>query len=588
MPTGPANDADPLIGQTLGDFEIVELIGRGGMGAVYKARQPSLDRFVAIKILSPVLSADEAFVSRFTREARAAAAVSHRHIIGVIEIGQAGDHHYIAMEYLEGESLAAILDREGRLDQGRALAAMKQAAAALAAAHKAGIVHRDIKPSNLMLDAEGEVRITDFGLAKRLEGDVTTTDGQPLGTPAYVAPEMAMAKAVDGRTDLYSLGATFFHALAGRPPFEGESFSDVMFKQVNEPAPSLREAAPDVDPRLCDMIDRLLRKDPAERHPSAKALLEELEALGELATPADAAQPEGRAVIQEAPTRTLTEGRRLEREAALEQLQSEHGPPRKRRRLLAAIGIAALGLGAAVAVVVSLRPPRPKAAIAELRGKLGKAKEKDKEKHKGKEKDKEPPPPPPPGEWASLFDGKTLRGWRVVAEGRDFVRHGRVYVDAGRVVLERGAPRTGIAWMGEFPTVDYEIALEARREAGNNCFCDILFPIGASTCLLNVGGWGQDLVGLTCVDGQVAPNNETGRRMHFENGRWYRIRLRVTEPRIEAWIDEEKVIDLPTAGHTFTTHIIPRPLKPFGICNFSVGSALRNIRLRRVEPGPPP
>jgi len=249
MTAGPANSSDPLIGQTLGQFEIVELIGRGGMGAVYKARQPSLDRWVAIKVLSPALSDDAAFVARFTREARAAAAVSHLNIIEVMDVAAAGGHHYIAMGYVDGESLGALIQREGRLPQDRALVIMKQTLAGLAAAHRVGIIHRDIKPSNILLDRSGEVRVSDFGLAKRLAADATTsTDEQALGTAAYVSPEMATGREVDARTDLYSLGATFFHVLAGRPPFEGESFSDLIVKQVREPAPPLAEVAPDVDP----------------------------------------------------------------------------------------------------------------------------------------------------------------------------------------------------------------------------------------------------------------------------------------------------------------------------------------------------
>ncbi len=370
MSTSPVNGVDPLIGQSLGQFEIVELIGRGGMGAVYKARQPSLDRWVAIKILSPALSDDAAFVARFTREARAAAAVSHRNVIEIIDVAAAGGCHYIAMGCVDGESLAAFIEREGRLLQDRALAVMKQAVAGLAAAHRAGIIHRDIKPSNILLDRSGEVRVSDFGLAKRLAADAaTSTDEQPLGTPAYVSPEMATGKEVDARTDLYSFGATFFHALAGRPPFEGESFSDLIVKVVREPAPPLAEVASDVDPRLCAIVDRLLRKEPAERPPSAQALLDELEALGELHSPAKAAQDEAHKLLREAPTVPLTQGRRLAHKAAMERLRREREKSGKRRLLLAA---AALGVGliAALALPRLLRPsgaPSQASAAAELR-----------------------------------------------------------------------------------------------------------------------------------------------------------------------------------------------------------------------------
>ncbi|MBM4039870.1 MAG: DUF1080 domain-containing protein, partial [Planctomycetes bacterium] len=367
MATSPANGADPLVGQSLGQFEIVELIGRGGMGAVYKARQPSLDRWVAIKILSPALSEDAAFVARFAREARAAAAVSHRNIIEIIDVATAGGYHYIAMGYVDGESLAALIHREGRLPQDRALGIMKQTTAALAAAHEAGIIHRDIKPSNILLDRSGEVRVSDFGLAKRLAADASTsTDEQPLGTPAYVSPEMATGKEVDARTDLYSLGATFFHALAGHPPFEGESFSDLIVKVVREPAPPLAEVVSDVDPRLCGIIDRLLRKDPAERPASAQALANELGTLGELHSPAQAAQDEARRLLREAPTVPLTQGRRLAHKAAIERLRREREKSGKRRLLLAAT-VVGIGLLAALTLPRLLRPSGAPDAGVQLR-----------------------------------------------------------------------------------------------------------------------------------------------------------------------------------------------------------------------------
>ena len=282
MPT-PTAKPDALLGTTLGDFEIVKLLGHGGMGTVYKARQPSLERFVAIKVLSSALASDASFVARFAREARAAAAVNHRNIIAVVDIGQARGFSYIAMEYVDGESLATIVRREGHLAQERALEVMEQVASALAAAHEAGVIHRDIKPSNIMINSRGEVRITDFGLAKRLERDIDITEeGQTLGTPAYLAPEVVTGGKVDGCADLYSLGATFYHLLAGRPPFEGATFSEVVVKQVNERPLPLGRLAPWVDPRLCQIIDRLLQKSPAARFPSAQALLDALEAIGPL------------------------------------------------------------------------------------------------------------------------------------------------------------------------------------------------------------------------------------------------------------------------------------------------------------------
>ncbi|MBM4034859.1 MAG: hypothetical protein FJ291_24210 [Planctomycetes bacterium] len=275
-----SDKVDPLIGQSLGEFEVVELLGRGGMGAVYRARQPSLDRFVALKVLPRAVSRDASFVERFGREAHAAAAVNHPNIIQVHAVGQDKGFQFIAMELVDGESLLDVLKREGRVAPDRAVEWMRQAAAALAEAHAAGIVHRDIKPSNILLTAKGLIKVADFGLAKREGMDVTVTaTGAALGTPLYFPPEMARGHHADPRSDLYSLGATFFHLLAGRPPFEGTSTAELAVKHANDPVPSLRQAAPDVPAALAGVIQRLLRKNPNERFQSAQDLLERLNAL---------------------------------------------------------------------------------------------------------------------------------------------------------------------------------------------------------------------------------------------------------------------------------------------------------------------
>jgi len=273
-------------GRRLGGFEIVERIGKGAMGAVFKARQVSMDRFVALKILPRRLAQSKEFVQRFLREARSAAKLRHPNIVQAYDVGFADGFYFFAMELVDGETLSQIVRRDGPLEQNRALAVMKQIASALAAAHEVGIVHRDIKPLNIMIDKKGEVRVTDFGLAKRTEGDINVTaDGRVVGTPAYAAPEIAKGAEADARSDLYSLGATIFYALSGRPPFEGNNFSEVIVKQATEPAPQLATVVPSTDRRLCYVVDRLLSKNPEDRHPSAEALLADIEGLGALRSP---------------------------------------------------------------------------------------------------------------------------------------------------------------------------------------------------------------------------------------------------------------------------------------------------------------
>ena len=276
VPEPAPAQADPLIGMTLGEFEITELLGRGGMGGVYKARQPSLDRIVAIKVLPRAPS--EKLAARFEREARAVAAVNHPNIINVYSVGSDQGYQYIAMEFVAGETLREILEREGPLSPERAIEMMKQTASALVAAHGAGILHRDIKPANILLTPRGDVKVADFGLAKRPDIDVSVTQaGKPLGTPLYMPPEVARGGQFEVASDLYSLGATFYHLLAGRPPFEGDTRTEIAVKQVESSPPPLTETAPHVPQALVWAIDRLLARNPAERFPTAEALLENLE-----------------------------------------------------------------------------------------------------------------------------------------------------------------------------------------------------------------------------------------------------------------------------------------------------------------------
>jgi len=289
-PPGEADGRGTGRGETrrLAGFEILGHIGRGGMGIVLKARQVSMDRVVALKILPRHLADDIVFVERFFREARSAARLRHPHIVQAYDAGESDGTCYFAMEFVDGEGLGTVLAREGALDPQQALVYMRQVCSALAAAHKAGIVHRDIKPSNILIDGEGQVRVADFGLAHHVEEEA---DGsRRLGTPGYAAPEQIRAGEGGPRSDLYSLGATFFRVLAGRAPFPGKDSREMLRRQASGPAPSLAEVAPHLDRRLARIIDRLLAADPADRYPSAQAVLDELEALGS-ARPRLAAAP---------------------------------------------------------------------------------------------------------------------------------------------------------------------------------------------------------------------------------------------------------------------------------------------------------
>ncbi len=180
-----------------------------------------------------------------------------------------------------------------------------------------------------------------------------------------------------------------------------------------------------------------------------------------------------------------------------------------------------------------------------------------------------------------LFNGKDLTGWRT-AETGDFAAHGKIYVDGGRIVLEQGQPMTGIAWAGDFPKSNYEVGLDAVRVDGYDFFCGMTFPAAESHCTLIVGGWGGMVVGLSNVDDMNASENQTTLGMNFDKNRWYKIRLRVSDERIEVWIDDKRVISQPREGHTFGVWDVQNPLKPFGVATWNTSGALRNFTLRRL------
>jgi eukaryotic-like serine/threonine-protein kinase len=281
----------PQPGDLIADrYELQELVGTGGMSTVFRAHDVQLEREVAIKILHPHYADDPEYLERFRREARAVARLSHPNIVTVIDRGDDDGRQYIVFEHVDGENLKELAVRSGRLPVRQALELALAVADGLAFAHDHGLVHRDVKPQNVLLSNEGEVKVTDFGIARSLhvEQGVTQT-GTVLGTGEYLAPEQASGKPVSPATDVYSLGVVLWELLAGDVPFTGDNFVAVALRHVNEPPPHVRERRPDVSPRLDAAVERALAKDPARRFPSMKAFAQELRAC--LAEPEGAVAP---------------------------------------------------------------------------------------------------------------------------------------------------------------------------------------------------------------------------------------------------------------------------------------------------------
>jgi serine/threonine-protein kinase len=250
----------------LGPYEIRSTIGAGGMGVVYLAWDARLRRSVALKTLHSTFAQDAVARERFLREARAVAAISHPNVTQIYDIGEDEGRPYFAMEYLEGRSVQDLLDELGSVDPELAVSIARQTAAGLKAAAERGIVHRDVKPSNLFLAKDGTLKVTDFGLAKQLVADSKlTSDGQFFGTPNYIAPEQASGGRADARSDIYSLGATMYEMLTGKPPFVGESPVTVVMQHLRDPVPPLRQSNPDVPIPLAGLIHKMLSKSPSAR-----------------------------------------------------------------------------------------------------------------------------------------------------------------------------------------------------------------------------------------------------------------------------------------------------------------------------------
>jgi eukaryotic-like serine/threonine-protein kinase len=280
-----------VVGQTLGRYRILSFLSRGGMGEVYLAEDTTLGRKVALKLLPAAFTSDRERLRRFKHEARAASALNHPNIITIYEIGQAGSAHYLATEYIEGETLRQRIEREP-LSLSSALDIAVQAASALAAAHAAGITHRDIKPENVMVRPDGLVKVLDFGLAKLTEGRAPSSDtnaptittletapGEVRGTINYMSPEQARGLKVDHRTDIFSLGVMLYELVAGRRPFEGATASDVIAEILRSDPLPVSQSKPDLPPELERMISRMLAKEREARYGSASELFIELQRI---------------------------------------------------------------------------------------------------------------------------------------------------------------------------------------------------------------------------------------------------------------------------------------------------------------------
>ncbi len=345
---------DSLRSATLGEYEIIGELGRGGMAVVYLAHDLALDRKVAIKVISPnVLWMGEGIPERFKREARTAASLSHPNIIPIYAVKESNDLLFFVMKYVKGRTLESVIGELGPLPVAMVHTILGQVGNALGYAHRQGVVHRDIKPGNIMLDEEGWAVVTDFGIAKVAEAQGLTQTGGTVGTPSYMSPEQCTGLPVTGGSDQYSLGVVAFEMLTGKKPFEAKSAMALMYKHCNSPPPSLQTAVPDCPQMLSDAVMRMLAKEPEERWPKLEDMVYAIGAV----PPADS---------DKVRTQILTLARSREAQALVEKFQTPPSPV-PRDRLSDSIALATRERGARdahaatptdVTPIPALRPSR--------------------------------------------------------------------------------------------------------------------------------------------------------------------------------------------------------------------------------------
>src|SRR5580658_8488006 len=256
-------------------YEMLSELGRGGMGIVYKVRDRETGEVVALKVLKPEIAANPQILERFKNELLLAHKITHRHVARLYEFHRAGDSVYLSMEYVEGESLRSVLEREGRLETGRAIEFAQQLADGLTEAHRQSIVHRDLKPENIMIGPDGDLKVMDFGISRSYAQDVTVT-GMVVGTPAYMAPEQAEGKALDHRTDIYAFGLILYEMFTGKAPFHGYTAVTLAMKQVTERPTNPTKLTPTLPRRIDAAIMKCLEKDPAKRFQSVEEAFQAL------------------------------------------------------------------------------------------------------------------------------------------------------------------------------------------------------------------------------------------------------------------------------------------------------------------------
>jgi len=492
----------------LGGYKILKKLGEGGMGAVYLAEQGPGGRRVAVKVLPKESAQDPEFIKRFRREAEAATRLEHPNIVRAFSAGEDKGYHFIVMEHCEGQSLRKRIDQDGFLPVATATSIVLEIAKGLAFAHAAGFIHRDIKPENVMITPTGGVKILDLGLAKNLadtQDSLRTVTGAALGTPHYISPEQARGdKSIDGRTDIYSLGATFYHAMTGKTPFSGSSIFEVIQKHLMEQLPDPRDLRPEIPAQAVEVLRRMMAKGPSDRYATAAALVADLELLERGQTPtAPALDPALSSIARPLISRALA------------------GDPRRDRKLLYA-GLAAC----AVLTILALTwPPSETPAKAEPPA--------DRKPQEPAAQAKVSDPPGARGiDLLPLMDPKfgANGAWTRTADGI-------VSPDSG---INAGPSRI---WIPYSPPAEYEAALTVERVKGTEDLI-LAFVHKGRLAAIVLDGWWQEGACGAFLDGSWKRYPGARRRV-LPEGKPARIGLSVRAAAVSVSVDGQPLMTFP-------------------------------------------
>ncbi len=532
--------------EVIGDFEVIGKLGQGGMGAVYRARQISLDRQVALKILPAQYEQDAEFVGRFQREGRVAASLSHANLVKVYTTGFASGCHFIAMELIEGETLGQWL-RRGAIPAAEALRITLDVARALEHGwQRAQLIHRDIKPGNIFLSEHGEVKLGDLGLAKSLGGETTglTQTGSMMGTPHYISPEQARGdKDMDFRADIYSLGCTLYQMLTGRTPYEGHDPLAVMSMHLNSPPPAILKVMPQCPIPLARLVGKMLKKQKRERHASYGELISAIESVQTLFAPAVSpletvlpADPE--ATIMATATATAPEDTRATGVGGPRKTGEDTHPTVRRFKLPLyggiAAGVAVLGVAAFL-----LWPREEKLTKAQIYAREHAGEEQSAAVVASKNR--------PPDSIAAPAPGK--EGWidlvALVDPKRDGVVGEWSRGPDGLKVRKGGAHKLQIPYE---PAEEYDLEIEFSfgEDDSYHSFFAILSAQGQSFAwMVGAGGKAKQIAGFSRLDGKL-PGEQTEASAPlaaaFEKGRRYRSRVEVRRHSLRGLLDNEELV----------------------------------------------